>query len=223
MLGEGNRDLINLYTCIQQHGETFIAECKTYFTGQFNNADDYYRLREQFNTSHDPHLKSLLFMYLNHHGYNGLCRYNQSGIFNVPFGRYVHPHFPEEALRFFHNKSQQAEFIYADFRGTFAKAEYGDVIYCDPPYVPLTKTAHFSKYTPLPFTESDQLALAELAIESTHKGITVLISNHDTDFTRQHYNKASIQSFPVSRMISCKGKQRQPVNELLALFNQELL
>ena len=57
-----------------------------------------------------------------------------------------------------------------------------------------------------------------LAKDAANHGITVIISNHDTDFTRHHYEGAKIKSFEVKRHISCHAKQRLPVKELLAIF-----
>lgn len=217
LLAETNPDLITLFQCIQREGEGFIEDAKRYFVNH-NTAAAYTQLRSEFNESCDPRLRSLLFIYLNRHGYNGLCRYNQRGLYNVPFGRHTSTAFPEKALRHFYQKSQQTQFLEADFRTTFAMAIPGDVIYCDPPYVPLTKTACFSSYTRHPFTEMEQIALADMAREAANKGITVIISNHDTEFTRHHYRHACLQSFPVRRLISCKSGQRVAVNELLAVF-----
>ena len=119
---------------------------------------------------------------------------------------------------YFHEKSQQATFLHADFRTTFAHAEIGDVIYCDPPYVPLSTTTGFSGYTNKRFTEADQLALVALAKEYAARGIPVIISNHDTDFIRHHYQGAQITTFPVQRFISCNANKRLPVQEVIALF-----
>jgi len=52
-------------------------------------------------TDQEPKLKAALFLYLNRHGYNGLCRYNASGEFNTPFGRYKKPYFPEKEMLHF--------------------------------------------------------------------------------------------------------------------------
>ena len=57
-----------------------------------------------------------------------------------------------------------------------------------------------------------------LAKDAASRGITVIISNHDTAFTRYHYQGATIKSFEVKRWISCHAKQRLPVKELLAIF-----
>ena len=81
----------------------------TYFSGKYNNEEQYYKLRKQFNETNDQHKRAVLFVYLNRHGYNGLCRYNLKGGYNVPFGRYKAPYFPEKEMLVFHEKAQNAE------------------------------------------------------------------------------------------------------------------
>jgi DNA adenine methylase len=218
VLGENNLDLVELYHHIQREGEPFIDFCASFFCPTNNSPEPYYTLRTAFNTCTDPRRRAALFLYLNRHGYNGLCRYNRRGGYNVPFGHYKKPYFPHKELHLFHQKSQHATIVHADFRETMANAVPGDVIYCDPPYAPLSQRSNFSSYTHQPFGEAEQIALAELAITSANRGIPVIISNHDTDFTRHHYRQSQIQSFPVRRSISCNTAQRINVNELIAVF-----
>ncbi|KTD62670.1 Dam family site-specific DNA-(adenine-N6)-methyltransferase [Legionella shakespearei] len=218
LLAESNPDLIHIFTNLKNMGEAFINYCHQYFHPEVNCKEKYYELRSDFNQLKKSKKKSAVFLYLNRHGYNGLCRYNSKGIYNVPFGLYTKPYFPRQEMLLFHQKSHQAEFIQNDFRQTFALAEKGDVIYCDPPYVPLEEKTKPLPYTQKKFSEEDQIELAELARETAAKGIPVIISNHDTEFTRQHYHGAEIKSFRVSRMINCQGDLRQPVNELVAVF-----
>lgn len=218
LLAESNTDLIHLFNHLQQQGDGFIKDCQSYFNPEFNQKEKYYELRAYFNTLlHSPQ-RSALFLYLNRHGYNGLCRYNSKGLYNVPFGLYTKPYFPQQEMQLFHQKSQQADFVPNDFRKTFEYVERGDVVYCDPPYVLLSENARHLPYTQKLFTSEDQIELTELAQETAAKGIPVIISNHDTEFTRYHYKKAEIKSFSVSRFINCQGSLRQPVKELIALF-----
>lgn len=219
LLAEANPDLVNFYNRLKIEGDRLITLCEKYFVPENNHEQNYYYLRTRFNSLDETEIeRSAIFLYLNRHGYNGLCRYNQKGGYNVPFGRYRKPYFPKRELQHFHNKSQHAEFILSDFRQTFTLAEPGDLIYCDPPYVPLSSTAFFASYTRNKFKEEDQIALAQLAKESASRGITVIISNHDTIFTREHYKDAQLDSFLVNRNISCNGKKRSAVAELIAIF-----
>ncbi|MCY0881732.1 MAG: Dam family site-specific DNA-(adenine-N6)-methyltransferase, partial [Firmicutes bacterium] len=107
LIADVNPDLIQLYHTVQSHSFAFIAAARALFTPENNTAARYYALREEFNACTDPWRRSVLFLYLNRHGYNGLCRYNASGGFNVPFGRYHRPYFPEKELTFFAEKSQK--------------------------------------------------------------------------------------------------------------------
>lgn len=218
LLAEENKDLIHLFQFLQQEGAEFIHYCAEFFLHENNCETKYYQLRQEFNQANDIRYRAALFLYLNRHGYNGLCRYNQSGKYNVPFGRYSKPYFPHLEMNYFHQKSSKANFCLGDFRQTIASAEPGDLIYCDPPYVPLSTSANFASYTNKKFKEKDQIDLAQLAMESAERGITVIISNHDTEFTRHHYRYGKIISFPVARLISCHAKSRQPAQELVAIF-----
>lgn len=58
-----------------------------------------------------------------------------------------------------------------------------------------------------------------LAKELASQGITVMISNHDTEFVQDLYQGASIESFSVRRYISCNPKERNKAKELLAIFD----
>jgi DNA adenine methylase len=219
LLTDANADLIALYLHLKQEGTRFIQYCKRFFCDENNQSEIYYQYRVAFNQSKPGSRKrAALFLYLNRHGYNGLCRYNLSGQYNVPFGRYTKPYFPEQELVFFYQKSQAAEFITADFKHTLTRTQPGDIVYCDPPYAPLSSTSQFTAYTRQRFGESEQICLAELARDTAQKNIPVIISNHDTPFTRQLYRGAHITSFSVRRNISCKGNQRLAVRELIAVF-----
>lgn len=218
LLSDINGDLINLYLILQAEGEPFINYCRTFFNEANNQKNRYYELRELFNTTNDNTLKAALFIYLNRHGYNGLCRYNSKGGFNTPFGLYSKPSLPEKAMRYFLAKAKKAVFKVADYREIMKSANKGDVVYCDPPYVPLSTTANFTAYSSGGFGREAQVELAELARELAGRGIPVLISNHATDFTLNAYKAAEIEQFPVQRFISCDGSNRGKAVEVLALF-----
>lgn len=221
LLCDANRDLIDLYTILRDEGKAFIEHARGYFDGQYNNEASYYELREEFNAARKKEKRAALFLYLNRHGYNGLCRYNAKGRFNVPFGRYKRPYFPEKELNHFHQKAQRAEFKFSDFEHTLNLTRAGDVVYCDPPYVPLSASSSFTSYSAGGFSLAQQQQLAQLAQQTASRGIPVLISNHDTELTRRLYREAGGKcgrAFNVQRYISCQGARRSKARELLALF-----
>ena len=220
LLADSNQDLINLYRQLQQEGEPFIKYCKRFFTEKGNTREVYYRNRERFNSTGNIRLKSALFLYLNRHGYNGLCRYNASGRFNVPFGRYDKPYFPEKEMHYFYTRSRKAEFIHSRFSETMQRARPGDVVYCDPPYVPLSSTASFTDYSTGGFHWEQQLELARWAGKLSQSGCKVVISNHDIESITNLYRNigADMNYFKVRRTISCQADNRARVGELLAVF-----
>jgi DNA adenine methylase len=219
LLNDVNADLIHLFNIVKRRPQTFITDAAALFSPLNNNAKTYYALRSEFNASTDPYQRALLFLYLNRHGYNGLCRYNRSGLFNVPFGQYLRPYFPQAEIEFFAEKAQRATFTCLSFEKVFRRARKGDVIYCDPPYAPLSTTANFTSYASSGFSLEHQHELARRAAHTAQKHqIPVLISNHDTELTRLLYADADLQSLQVSRSISQNGANRGKVAELLALY-----
>lgn len=219
LLNDINPDLINLYKIVKKQSSSYIHDSAQLFSPSYNQEQRYYEIREKFNASEDIYERAVFFLYLNRHGYNGLCRYNNSGGFNVPFGRYKQPYFPEKELHFFAEKSQRATFTCEPFEKVFARARKGNVIYCDPPYAPISKTAMFNSYAKGGFTLDSQVKLAAIADRTNkQRHIPVLISNHDTEFTRNIYQDAKLTKLQVSRFISQNGSNRKKVAELLALY-----
>ena len=219
LLVDMNKDLINLFNIIKNQPSEFITDAQKFFSGDHNQPEKYYDFRTQFNQSSDPYERSLLFLYLNRHGYNGLCRYNKRGGYNVPFGRYKHPYFPKEELLYFSEKAQNATFIQGDFETAFSQLDVNDVVYCDPPYSPINPTSNFTAYAGNSFTDADQKRLVVCAEVAKKKNIPTLISNHYVDFTKELYKNANKHKLlQVQRSISQKGIGRIKVKEILALY-----
>jgi DNA adenine methylase len=219
LLNDINPDLINLYNFLKAQPDALINDAREFFCDKRNDEKMYYALRDEFNGTQDEYYRAILFLYLNRHGYNGLCRYSLQGRFNVPFGRYKKPYFPEHEMFVFSEKSQKATFTCLPFEKVFSRARRGNVIYCDPPYAPISKTAAFTSYAARSFGQDAQEKLAELATRASKKrGIPVLISNHDLPLTRGLYQGADFSMLSVKRSISQNGAKRQPVDEILAFF-----
>ena len=218
ILADINSDLISLYNIVKTRTDEYVQASRELFMPETNQAEVYYRFREEFNASQDPFRRAVLFLYLNRFGYNGLCRYNLRGEFNVPFGRYKKPYFPEAELYHFAEKAQNAEFHCLSYEECMDRADSNSVVYCDPPYAPLSATANFTAYHTNSFSPKEQAHLAEMAEKLVSKQIPVLISNHDTPDTREWYRAAKHFQVKVRRSISSNGGTRKKVNELLALY-----
>lgn len=213
-----NPDLINTFSQLKTHPTLFIADARELFVPA-NNTDAMFRqLKERFKTTSDQYEKALLFVYLNRFCFNGLCRYNKSGKFNVAFGKYKEPYFPCEEMIAFASKLERAELHCRGFDITFKKLPTDCVVYCDPPYVPASETANFTGYAADGFDIVAQRYLAHLA---KNCAVPVIISNSDTPQTRALYTGAELQFFDVQRSISCSTDNREKAQELLAVFDNK--
>lgn len=218
LIADTNSDLIDMYNFIKYNIDFLVEETEKLFHQKNNNSDKFYYLRTEFNNSITSIRKSAIFIYLNRHCFNGLCRYNKSGKFNVPFGKYKSPTCPTENIIAFHKFAQKAEFISQSFQETFTMVRNEDVVYCDPPYVPLSATSNFTAYSKESFGPPLQEELAFLAELASKNGVPIIVSNHDTAVTRSLYKNARLKSFNVQRLISSKASTRGMAPELLALY-----
>ncbi|EJK3496453.1 DNA adenine methylase [Salmonella enterica] len=212
LVADINPDLINLYKHIAFDCDKFISNAKGFFAST-NSAESYYNIRQDFNHSADTtdFWKAVFFLYLNRHGYRGLCRYNLSGHFNVPYGNYKNPYFPESEIRAFAEKSQRATFICASYDETLALLQAGDVVYCDPPY-----DGTFSGYHTAGFTEDDQYHLASILERRSSEGHQVIVSNSDTSLTRSLYRNFTRHRITAKRSMGVAAGDGKSASEIIA-------
>lgn len=219
LLGDSNSHLVELYREVAARPHEFIEVAQPFFDESYRSQERYQEVRASFNTESSGLLRAAQFLYLNKHGFNGLCRYNKRGMFNVPYGRPSRsPKFPVEEILAFHEKAQRATFVSDDFVSVMRSAMPGDVVYADPPYCDRDDAASFTGYGAAAFGMERQLELAQLARELAGQGIPVAISNHDCEFSRQLYAGAEIHTYSARRSVSAASDKRGDVGELLAIF-----
>lgn len=218
ILSDLNVDLIRLFKILQSEGKEFIKFTKdNFFKDSTNIKEVFYEFREEFNTTEDIYKRTALFVYLNRHAFNGLCRYNKSGGFNVPFGRYKKPYFPENEMINFIECRKNCTFLHQDFRKTFGMLKTGDIVYCDPPYAPISRTSNFTNYCAEGFNNNDQLCIVGEAETGKNR---FFISNNYTEFTRDIYKNASkVIELNIQKSIGSKGKNRNKTKEILVIYN----
>ena len=114
-------------------------------------------------------------------------------------------------MRLFAEKARDtnALFLCNDFRASIqyiAKNRPDSVIYCDPPYIPTSKTANFTAYGK-PFTLDDHRALVSTLLDAHRQhGTRSVISNSDTPETREIYSAFNLHAFSVRRSVSAKSR-----------------
>ncbi|EIT3744448.1 Dam family site-specific DNA-(adenine-N6)-methyltransferase [Escherichia coli] len=218
LLADVNADLINLYQMLAVVPDSVIYEAMKAFR-HLNDAENYTVIREAFNAQRlDAVERAAAFLYLNRHCFNGLIRYNLDGFFNVGFGKYKAPYFPEEEIRAFKRKAHACVFMNAGFRRTLALAGDGDVVYCDPPYEPLPGTAGFTNYAAGGFSWDSQVELTESCVAAHQLGAKVVISNSTAPRVIELYEQHGFTLHRVSarRAISSKGSTRETASDVVA-------
>jgi len=218
VISDLNAELINAYRVIKGQVEELIESLKKHK----NNEEYYYRIRSLKPAELSPVERASRFIYLNKTCFNGLYRENSKGEFNVPFGRYKRPKICDEenlrAVSEFLN-SVEVEILNADYREVCKRAEAGDFIYLDPPYIPVSKTAGFTTYTGGGFGEEDHRKLAEVFRELSEKGCFVMLSNADHPLIRELYRDFKLIEITTNRAISCKRSKRKGSGRELLIMN----
>ena len=217
-----NKELINLYSVIQNNVEELISKLSD--TDTYSNTSEcYYKIREldrepqKYNkmTGID---RAARILYLNKTCYNGLYRVNSVGEFNSPFGSYKNPNIVNEitlrAVNKYFNESN-IKFLNVDFENAVKNAKKGDFIYFDPPYAPISKTSNFTGYNESGFGENEQIRLKTLCDILDKKGVKFLLSNSDCEFIRELYRDYNIVTIKAKRAINSNGNNRGTVSEVL--------
>lgn len=163
--------------------------------------------------------------YVNKVGYNGMYRVNKAGGFNVPYGHWEkHGCVPcvcdAPLLRACANvlDSKRVSIEVRAFESVLKKAEKGDFVYCDPPYVPVSKTADFVGYTEGGFGYEDHVRLRDVALELKSRGVHVMLSNADVPQVRELYAPGlgfRVDEVMAPRSVNSKGDGRGVVKEVI--------
>jgi DNA adenine methylase len=149
---------------------------------------------------------------------------NSKGEFNVPWGKLKDPViFRTDNLVACNLRLRGAKISCGDFERAVKNAERGDLVYFDPPYLPISSSSNFSKYAKDDFAYKDHEKLATTIRDLTKREVFVLLSNSDTPESRELFGPImNLRQIPVNRSISASSSSRKPVMELIATnFNVE--
>jgi DNA adenine methylase len=213
-----NPELINFYSVIKYDPDEFIIRM-----GEMkltNDRDTYYLNRARFNEiTGDAKFsleRSILFLYLNKHSYNGLWRVNSSSKFNVPYGKYKTVNMLDrDNLYNFSLMLKNIQIENLDFEICVDSTKRNDFVYFDPPYQPLNKTSSFTGYTYQGFNFNEQVRLYNVFMKLTGKGVKVMLSNSYSDEIRKLYSKFNIITVDAKRYINSVGTGRTGAKELI--------
>jgi len=214
-INDMNPELTNTYEVIRDNVGALIKELE--ILSRKINEKTFYEIRATVPRSKVA--RAARFIYLNKTCFNGLWRVNSKGEFNVPFGKSKNPSlFNEENLRACSKRLKGSTISNQSFEKAVRKARKGDLVYFDPPYIPLSPSASFSAYAKEGFGLNEQQLLAETIFELNQKGVYVLLSNSDTPLTRKIFKRVlTLRRILMARTISSSGSTRNPVYEVLGM------
>ena len=137
-------------------------------------------------------------------------------MFNAPLGSYKNPKIcDEENLLAVSAALSQTKINACSFTTVEKDAKEGDLIYFDPPYYPISKTASFTSYSRYGFDEDAQRKLADIFKELDNRGVKLILSNSMAEFIRSLYGDFCITTVFAKRSVNSKGDRRGQISEAL--------
>jgi DNA adenine methylase len=211
-LSDINEELIILYRCVRDDVDGLIRELQHHPYEK----DHYYWMRSLDPATLTSLERAARTLYLNRTCFNGLYRVNRRGQFNVPMGRYQNPTICDpDKLGRASQALTDVDIEHAGFAEMMTRPVAGDLVYFDPPYQPISKTANFTSYTAGAFGEDDQARLAATFTDLTNSGVHCMLSNSDTPLIRELYKDFRVDVVLAPRLISRKASGRRPVREVI--------
>ena len=212
-INDSNPDLVIVYKVIKYHLPELLKVLKK--LSKNLSKEEFERIRSS--SPRTEIARAARFIYLNKTCFNGLWRVNSSGQFNVPWGKLVNPLiFDQENLEACSKRLIGAKISCGSFTQAVKTAKKGDLVYFDPPYLPLSPSSSFSQYAKDNFNTRDHEKLAEVISNLTDRGVSVILSNSDTPETRRIFDKLlTLRQISVNRSISAAAHARKPVNEVI--------
>jgi DNA adenine methylase len=224
VLNDMNARLMQTYTAIRDYVELVIGRLRDYQTQHYDwktrgrDRELFEIVRAADINAQGPIQVAAWMIFLNKLCFNGLYRVNKHGQFNVPYGRYKKTPLicDAENLRAASEALTRITLRSGDFRFACADAKRGDLVYFDPPYLPISDTSDFTGYTPGGFGLYQHEQLCDTARALKRRGVHVIVSNSAAPAIRSLYAKGfDIHEVSGKRAINSKGDRRGAVGELI--------
>lgn len=202
-LSDLNDELINTWQVVRDRPHALQRALKRY--EQRDSEQFYYSVRPlKPRGSLD---RAARFIYLNQTSWNGLWRVNRWGEFNVPWGKRPFRGLSTAYLRELEDLLRGVEVDLMDFRDALGRAQRGDFVYLDPPYLPLSETSKFYLYTEKRFREPDLRDLAKCCEELSVAGVNWVLSNRDTPLVRELFANDRIVGLTAKRSVAAQNRR----------------
>lgn len=216
ILSDTNEELINCFAVVRDKPSELIEVLLNH--RKRHSKQYYYEVRDLESERLDSVSRAARMIYLNKTCFNGLYRVNSKGEFNVPFGDYKNPSiFNRNTLYRASQMLQDAALRVMTFDKVLDFAGKDDFVYFDPPYIPLSKTSSFTRYSKSEFSIKEQNQLSEVFRALDSMGCFVMLSNSDHSLIRELYRDydKNIVVVRAKRKINSVGSKRGAINEIV--------
>lgn len=208
ILSDLNEDLIETYLAVKEFPDLLMSAVDKLK----NTKEEFLKIRAK--TYEDRLNKAARFIYLNKTCFRGLWRVNQKGFFNVPYGNYDRAIYDRDNIMEANKAFDISDIKCSHYGESMDRAEDGDLVYCDPPYVPLGGYSDFVRYTSSRFEKEHHYYLKLYVDRLVKKGVIVAVSNSNVDFVRYLYQKYESHVISARREINLDPDKRD-IKELL--------
>lgn len=216
-LGDANPDLAAAWQAVQRHPEDLIKRLR-----RMPNTQAFYdKVKRRDTAEMEVTEQGARFIFLNKTAHAGLWRVNKAGEMNTPFGNYERPAICDAGnIRRCSAALRGAVITWGDFAQVERRAQPGDVVYLDPPYIPVVEKKSFTRYTAEGFVMADHVRLRDMAKRLAANGVNVLASNSSAELATDLWNEE--HGFDVHRVwsprsVNSKSEDRGEIPEILAV------
>lgn len=220
VINDFNGELINAYKQVRDNPRRLI---KLLSVHQEKNSKEYYL--DIRTADRDGRIEKMTdieraarILYMLRVDFNGLYRVNAKNQFNVPYGRYKNPKIIDAELIYEVSQfltENDIQIMQGDFEVAVENAVEGDLVYFDPPYIPLNETSSFTSYTHEGFSFDDQVRLRDTVRRLTERGVSVMVSNSSSPLAEELYQEFNIHYVEASRTNGAKSSSRGKIREII--------
>jgi len=184
VINDIHSDLIDFYTIIKN------GHMKSIYDFMVNNGNDeetYYKIRDEMkiNNSLD---NANRFYYQRKTCFRGMLRYNKSGKFNIPFGKYKTINYNDLQNENYEKLLLNTEILNTNFEIIFEKYNHeNNFMFLDPPY-----DSEFTDYGYCKFGKQEHIKLAELFKNTKNKCLMII---GKTDFIVDLYKDYIVDEY----------------------------
>lgn len=211
VINDINKSLINAYKQIKESPKDVMNALDCLDMMPVDAKSYYYKKRELYNDKlmmeeYDVVLAAL-FIFINKHCFNGLYRVNGKGLFNVPYNNSRARSYNIDNILAVSEYLKNIIIMDGDFQDACQSAGEGDLIFFDSPYAPLNPTS-FEAYTKEGFDIESHIRLADFFRELTERGCYCILTNHNTDFINELYQRYTRIVVNTRRSINSDASNR---------------